>query len=257
LFGFVQAVAFGVGSLMIPLVMIFETVGFNNREGHVLLYVILAILSLSSTVLMLKISEPRREKRHGVNWRRMLPHKSKDPLVKYVLSSGLIAFGAGMVIPLMTAWFGLRFGISDAVSSPIIGISSLVTGVATLAGPWLAKKIGLVNAITVTQGFSTVFMFLIPLSTGYLYAGFAYALRSFLVNMSNPLEQSMIMGIVVEDERGAASGVSTAVWSLPNALSSFVGAYLMSLGLLATPFFISAILYIISISLFWYFFKKI
>ena len=257
LFGFVQAAAFGAGSLMIPLVMIFETVGFNNREGHVLLYVILAILSLSSTVLMLKISEPRREKRHGVNWRRMLPHKSKDPLVKYVLSSGLIAFGAGMVIPLMTAWFGLRFGISDAVSGPNNRHLELSYRRGNVSWALACQENRFSKAITVTQGFSTVFMFLIPLSTGLCLAGFAYAFRSFLVNMSNPLEQSMIMGIVVEDERGAASGVSSAVWSLPNALSSFVGAYLMSLGLLATPFFISALLYIISISLFWYFFKKI
>src|ERR1035437_10040627 len=51
----------------------------------------------------------------------------------------------------------------------------------------------------------------------------------------------------------AASGVSSAVCSLPNALSSFVGAYLMSLGLLAAPFFLSGIFYVISILLFWYF----
>jgi len=52
---------------MIPLVMVFEGFGFTNREGHVLLYVILAILSLSSTLFMFKISESRREKRHGVS----------------------------------------------------------------------------------------------------------------------------------------------------------------------------------------------
>ncbi len=109
LFGFVQSVAFGVGSLMIPLVMIFEGAGFTNKEGHILLYVILALLSLSSTIFMLKISEPRRNKRHGVTWRNLLPHKSRDPLVRYVLASGLIAFGAGMVVPLMSAWLGLQY----------------------------------------------------------------------------------------------------------------------------------------------------
>jgi MFS family permease len=255
-FGFVQAVAFGVGSLMIPVTLFFETFGFTNKEGHVLLYVILAILSLSSTFFMLRIHEPRREKRHGVNWTKMLPHKSKDPLVKYVLTSGLIAFGAGMVVPLMSAWLGLQYGISDSMSGPILGLSSLATGVATLAGPSIAQRIGLVKAITVTQGISTAFMFIIPLSSGYLSAGFAYAFRSFLLNMSTPLEQSFIMGIVVEDERGAASGVNSAVWSLPNALSSFVGAYLMAMGFLAAPFFLSGILYVISITLFWYFFRK-
>jgi MFS family permease len=256
LFGFVQSIAFGLGSLMIPVVMVFEGVGFTNRESHVLLYVILAVLSLPSTLFMFKISESRRLKRHGVSLRSLLPHKSRDPLVKYVLSSGLIAFGAGMVVPLMTAWLGLQYGISDAVSSPILGVSSLVTGVATLAAPVLARRIGLVKAITLTQGFSTVFMFAIPLSPSYVSAGFAYTFRSFLMNMANPLEQSMIMGIVIEDERGAASGVSSALWSLPNALSSIVGAYLMALGLLAAPFFLAGLFYVASIMLFWYFFRS-
>ena len=85
LFGFVQAAAFGVGCLSIPLVMVFEGAGFSNLGGHMILYVTLAVLSLSSTIFMLKINEPRREKRHGVSWHRMLPHKSRDPLVKYVV----------------------------------------------------------------------------------------------------------------------------------------------------------------------------
>jgi predicted MFS family arabinose efflux permease len=132
----------------------------------------------------------------------------------------------------------------------------LIVGFATLTGPALAKRIGLVKAITVTQGLSTVFMFVIPLSSGYVLAGFTYTLRSFLMNMATPLEQSMIMGIVVEDERGAASGVSSALWSLPNALSSFIGAYLMGLGLLSAPFFLAGVFYVASIILFWYFFRK-
>jgi predicted MFS family arabinose efflux permease len=137
-----------------------------------------------------------------------------------------------------------------------LGLSSLATGAATLAGPSIAKRIGLVKAITVTQGLSTIFMFIIPISAGYLTAGFAYTFRSFLLNMSNPLEQSLIMGIVVEDERGVASGVNSVVWSLPNALSSFIGTSLMAMGHLAAPFFLSGTLYVISMTLFWFFFRK-
>ena len=255
LFGFIQSIAFGAGSLMIPLTMVFNSSGMTNQGAHVLLYVILAILSLFSTLFMLRIDEPRRVKRHGVNWKKMLPHKSKDPLSRYVISSGLIAFGAGLVVPLMAAWFGLRYGISDTVSGPLLGIASVVTGLAMLAGPSFAKRAGLVKAVTITQGLSTVFMFIIPLSPGYVLAGFSYTFRSVMMNIAAPLEQSVIMGIVIEDERGAASGINSAVWSLPNSLSSFIGAYLMALGFLAVPFFLSGIFYIVSIALFWFFFR--
>ncbi len=257
LFGFVQSLAFGVGSLIIPVILIFESYGFNNQEGHILLYIILAILSLSSTLFMLGVSEPRRVKRHGVAWRNLLPHKSTDPLLRYIFTSALVAVGAGLVVPLMTAWLGLQYGILDTVSGPILGLSAMVTGAATLTGPWLAKRVGIVKAITITQGVSTIFMFATPFAPGFILAGFTYTVRSFLINLSTPLEQSLIMGIVVEDERGVASGISSALWSLPNALSTFLGAYLLSLGLLAAPFILSGIIYLVSIVLFWYLFRNV
>jgi MFS family permease len=77
------------------------------------------------------------------------------------------------------------------------------------------------------------------------------------MNLSNPLSQSMIMGLVPKEERGSVSGISGALWRLPNALSSWIGAWLMGLGMLFEPFFIGGTLYIISIALFWLFFRKI
>ena len=162
-----------------------------------------------------------------------------------------------MVVPLMTAWLRLQYGIPDVVSGPILGLVSIIIGVATLAGPPIAKKFGLVKAIVVTQLASTIFMFATPLSGSYIIANSVYCVRAFLMNMASPLSQSLIMGVVDEDERGMASGVNAALWRLPNALSTFIGAYLMSIGLLSLPFFIASILYSISIAIFWFYFRKI
>ena len=256
LYGFAQSIAFGVGSMAIPAVVIFEIFGFTNRESHIILYVVMAMFSLVSTLMMLKVSESKRLK-PAASIMECLPRKSKALLSKYVLTSAIISFGAGMVVPLMTAWFALRYGLSDALSGPILGISSIIIGVATLAAPPLAKRLGLIKAIVVTQAASTLFMFATPLSPDYASASLLYSWRALLMNMAAPLQQSMIMGLVAEDERGAASGLCGALWRLPNALSTFIGAWLMGMGLLAEPFFIASFLYIISIMLFWQFFRKV
>lgn len=256
IYGFVQSITFGLGSFIIPIVVIFEKFGFTARQSHILLYVILAAPSLVSTIIIVKISESKSLKKSGVSMRDLLPRKSKDVLIKYVFASAVIAFGAGMVVPLMSAWLGYRYGIPDAISGPILGASSIVTGVATLAAPPLARRMGLVKAIVLTQGISTVFMFATPLSPDYISASFVYTLRAFLMNMANPLQGSMIMGLVAEDERGVASGVSAALWRLPNALSTSIGAWLMGVGLLAAPFFLAGLLYAVSIGLFWYYFRN-
>jgi MFS family permease len=257
LYGFAQSIAFGVGGFAVPAILVFELAGFTNKESHILLYISVAILSLASTVIMLKVSESKRLKKPSAGMAELLPRKSKDILLKYVLTGAIIAFGAGMVVPLMTQWFSWQYGISDEISSPILAVSSILIGGATLVGPLLAKRFGLVKAIVITQATSTVFMFATPLSPNYALAGFVYSMRALLMNMASPLSQSMIMGLVAEDERGAASGISGALWRLPNALSTFIGAWLMGMGLLAEPFFIASFLYLASIMLFWHYFRKV
>jgi MFS family permease len=256
LYGFAQSIAYGVGGFAIPAVVVFEMLGFTDKEGHVLLYIIMAVFSLASTLLMLKVSESKGLK-SGASLKDLLPRKSGGVLSKYILTSAIIAFGAGMIVPLMTAWFGKAYGISDQISAPILAVSSIAIGAGTLAAPALAKRLSLVRAVVLTQALSTVFMFATPLSPDYISASVIYGMRALLMNMSSPLQQSMIMGLVAEDERGAASGFSGALWRLPNALSSFIGAWLIGIGLLAEPFFAAGLFYLISILLYWLYFRKV
>ncbi|MCX8151337.1 MAG: MFS transporter [Candidatus Bathyarchaeota archaeon] len=257
LYGFIQNLAFAIGSFAVSFVIFFELIGLSDKSGHIVLYLIIAILSAVSTLLMLKVSESVKLKKLSADRIDFLPKKSKDVLLKYVLTGAILAFGAGMVVPLMTLWFNLQYGISDKISATILAASSVLIGFATLVAPLIAKKFGLVKAIVITQLASTFFMFLVPFSPNYVLAGFVYGIRALLMNMASPLSQSMIMGLVAEDERGAVSGISGALWRLPNALSTFVGAWLMGIGLLAEPFLIASLLYVISIVLFWYYFRRV
>ena len=261
LYGFAQSMAFGIGSLAIPVVVVFELMGFSNKTSHSVLYILVAAISLVSTVMLLRVQESKKSGKAKVDKTdteaKKASTESRRILAKYVVTGAIIAFGAGMVVPLMTAWLRLQYGVPDVISGPILGIVSIIIGLATLAGPPLAKRLGLVKAIVITQAASTIFMFATPLPSNYAIACSVYTVRAFLMNMASPLSQSLIMGLVKEDERGLASGVNTALWRLPNALSTFIGAYLMSVQLLAAPFFLASVFYVVSIGLFWFFFRKI
>jgi MFS family permease len=254
-YGFLTGIASGIGSFVIPLVSIFEAFGFSSKQGHTFLYVMVAIVSLLSTLLVLKID--RKPLPQGRSMKNFFPKKSRNVLIKYIVANSIIALGAGFFVPIMARWFNLVYGISDSISGPVLGVSSILIGVSSLAAPSLARRMGMVKAIVVTQGVSTVFMFAVPLSPTFAVASIMYTIRSFLMNMAGPLQQSMIMGLVSPDERGAASGVSAALWRLPNSFSVQVGTWFLSEGLLTEPFFLATLLYAISIILFWAFFRKI
>jgi len=257
LYSFAQNIAFAVGSFAIPFVLVFEQIGFTDQSSHIILYVLISVTSLASTFLMLRVSESKRPKKTGAPISDLLSIKSRNILTKYIVAGAIVAFGAGLVVPIMTYWFNARYGISDEISGPSLAVSSLLIAFASLAAPILAKKFGLIKAVVITQITSTVFMFATPLPASFELAGLIYSVRTLLMNMANPLLQSMIMGLVAEDERGTASGISGALWRLPNALSTWIGALLMGAGFLFEPFYLASLLYVVSIGLFWFFFRKV
>jgi len=255
LYSFVSSSAHGLGGFMIPMTFVLESLGLRGKDAHVALYVFLGALSSLSTLLIFKVSEAMHSHR-SKRKRGVLSRKTMKILAKFIVPSSIVAFGAGMVVPLMTRWLYLRYGAPDAVSAPILGASSFLIAFAVLTVPALAKRLGVVKSIVFTQGVSTFFMFATPLSPNYLVASGIYVVRAFLMNMSSPLQQSLIMGLVAEDERGAASGISAALWTLPNSMSTAIGATLMGAGMLAAPFYLATLLYSVSITIFWLIFGK-
>lgn len=242
-----------IGAFSIYSVIPIEELGLTAAEAHVVLYILVGALGLSVTPLIMRIHEARQT--GEVRRREILPRKSRRVLVRFGLYSVVIALGAGLFVPLMTSWFSAAYGVSDAISGPVLGISSVLTAIAALLSPRLAKKLGLVKAMVVSQASSTVFMVVIPFSPAFAVAGTLYTVRVFLMNLSNPLGQSLLMGLVSPDERGAASGITASLWKIPNTLSIFIGTILIGAGLLALPFYIATVLYVFAISALWFMFK--
>jgi MFS family permease len=252
---FLSNIAWGLSGFAIPLVLVFEVFGLDVGQAHVVLYLILAGLSLAVTPFLFRISESKTSAK-AKSIREFVPRKSRGVLVKYLVTSVLIAFGAGLFVPLMTQWFTLRFLVPDTVSGPVIGVSGFLIAAFGLYAPNLARRFGLVGSIVLTQALSMVFMLAVPLSPTFAIAGAIYIVRTFMMNVAGPLGTSLIMGLVAEEERGAAAGISAAMSRLPNSISTVIGSSMMKAGLLDLPFYIASVLYIISISLFWAFFRR-
>ena len=252
---FVQSVSFGLSGFAIPLVLVFERLGLGVSQAHVALFLILAGLSVAITPLLFKISESKTSAR-ARSVREFVPRRSRGVLTKYLVTSVLIAFGAGLFVPLMTQWFKLRFGVPDTYSGPIIGVSGFLIAAFTLTAPSLARRFGLVVSVVLTQGLSMIFMLAVPLSPTFPIAGGLYIARTFMMNVASPLGGSLIMGLVDQDERGAAAGINAALTKLPNSVSTVIGSSMMNAGFLELPFYIASVLYMTSISMFWVFFRN-
>jgi len=248
---FLGWIAGAIGGFILSSLYLLQGVGLGTREAHIVLYVVVGLLNLSITPLIFKV----RESATFEGRKEVLPRKSSKVLAKFLSYSVFIAFGAGLFVPIMGFWFSRAYGVSDVVSGPVLGVTYLVTAFAVFMSPRLASKLGLVKATVLTQGSSMIFMVVIPSSGGFAAASSLYLVRVFLMNLSNPLTQSLIMGLVSPDERGMASGITASLWRLPNAFSQIIGYVLIDMGQLGLPFYLATVLYAFGISIFWFAFK--
>jgi MFS family permease len=214
-------------------------------------------------IVYLRVSEAKLETSQQSGF-HILPRKGRGVVFRYAAYGIVIALGAGMVIPLIPGWAFLKYGLANDVTGPIFGgINSLVMGFANLATPRLARRFGTVRTIVLTQGSSTLFLFSIPFSPNFATASSIYIVRSMLMMMSNPAQNSLLMGLVPAEERSVASAIVASLWRLPNSFSTGIGGYIMGLATspssiyLALPFMICTVLYLTAITYFWRSFKDV
>ncbi len=77
------------------------------------------------------------------------------------------------------------------------------------------------------------------------------------MNMSAPIGDSFLMGIVAPEQRGLASAVNSIIWRLPNSVTTVLGGILMAAGYLDLPIFLATAFYLASIASFYAVFRNV
>ncbi len=181
---------------------------------------------------------------------------SMKNLVKFSGANSLIGLGAGFIVPLIATWFFLKFGVTDSYSGPILAISNITIGLSAALSPTMSKRFGIVRAIVINQGLSTMFMVSLAFVGGPALAATLYIIRAALMNMSSPLSDSFLMELVPQEKRGLASAINSVVWRLPNSVTTIIGGVILASGNYSLPFELAALFYICAISLFYTFFRN-
>ncbi|HZA51429.1 MAG TPA: MFS transporter, partial [Myxococcaceae bacterium] len=168
-------------------------------------------------------------------------HRSRGVVLRLSSLFAVDAFAGGFVVQSFVAyWFHRRFGADPALLGTIFFGANALAGVSALTAAWVAKRIGLVNAMVFTHLPSNVLLFLVPLMPTLEWAVAVLFLRFSISQMDVPTRQSYTMAVVAPDERSAAAGITGIARTVGAALSPVVAGPLYAHPALAgVPFFIA------------------
>lgn len=124
-------------------------------------------------------------------WRSVL--SDPLPLVLLLLPPLVISVGAALLIPYLNIFFVERYRATTSVLGLIFALSDLAAGLAMLAAPLLAARLGKIGAVALTQLLSIPFLLLAGFAPEVVAAGAALVLRAGLFNLGVPLYDAFAM----------------------------------------------------------------
>jgi MFS family permease len=165
--------------------------------------------------------------------------------------------GGGLVSPLLSYWFFLRFGVELKALGLTFFLSYILAACSFLIAPAIARHFGVVKTMAVSHGMASVLNILLPFAPTFSVAAGITVARSFFAYMDSPLRNSFVMGMVRPEDRGSAAGITTLSRQVPVTVSPTISAYLMHSFSLNMPIFLGGFLQLASDFSFYFLFRDV
>lgn len=172
-----------------------------------------------------------------------LPREAVRSLTPLAFNALLIGMGAGLVIPFMNLYFKDRFDCSSARIGAIFAAAQVMTAAASLAGPALARRFGMLRTAVASQLLSLPFLVTLGAESHLSIAVLSFWMRATLMQASTPLVQTFVMEALPAELRARSTSLNNLVWNIGWAVSATLAGTVIERFGYAVPFYVTAVLY--------------
>ena len=183
--------------------------------------------------------------RKGSKFKDYLSILNRDSML-YMLKTALIGLGAGLIVPFFSVYIKHSLNTTDSVVGTIMAFAQFGTVLGGLLTPILSRRLGRVKFVLICQLMSIPFLISISFPQGALIMAISFFFRNSLMNMANPVLQSMAMDLVEEKHRTIMSSIFTLCDNLLRAVGTQAGGIIMMAISYNTPYYITVVLYLLS-----------
>jgi MFS family permease len=231
-----------------------ETWGWQPIPSYKPLF---ALTILFSIVLIFAYAQIEEHHRPRKSEKKPLATRANKFVVKMSLLGMIDNLGGGLISPLISYWFFLRYGVELKSLGFMFFLSYFLAAMSFLTAPLIARHIGVVRTMAFSHGLASAIWLMLPLAPTFAIAAAMTIARSYLAYMDNPLRSSFIMGVVRPEDRGAAAGFTTLSRHVPVAISPTLSAYLMQAFTLNIPVFLGGFLQLTHDCIFYFLFRDV
>jgi predicted MFS family arabinose efflux permease len=182
--------------------------------------------------------------------------RSSRTIIKFMIPTAIIGFGAGFIVPLFNVFFVSKFPATTEQVGIMSSLSSITLGIGTLVAPALSRRLTKAKSVALCEYLSMPFIMLTTLSPNLTWAGGAYIARNALMNMAGPIGTTLQMELVTPAERATTNGLMVMADNIPRGITVSISGAMMTKSDFFTPFLFTTVTYFIASSLYFAFFRN-
>lgn len=161
----------------------------------------------------------------------------------FMISPLFISCGASLFIPFLNLYFRQQYAASDAALGLIFALIGFATGAATLATPLLARRLGKMGSVVLSQILGIPCLLLLAIAPNLWSAALIALARGALMNMTSPLYDAFTMERTPESARPIVIGLIGAAFSVGYIVGPTVSAEIQRVYGFGPIFFATATFY--------------
>ncbi len=174
---------------------------------------------------------------------------------KLLCADALQAFGAGAVIGFLPLFFKLRYGLSTGFLGILFTTTGILSGVASLAAPALARRLGDLRALITAQAVIAPAILFTALAPVVWLAIFFEVCRTALRGTVDPIYTPFAMTRVPARQRGALGGLYNVTWATGFSLGPLLSGAIQVRAGFGPAFTMSAACYALAAATMFLFFR--
>ncbi len=151
----------------------------------------------------------------------------KNMAWKLVLIHLILGFGAGFMVPFFMLFFEDRFGLEIGTIGLIFAVQQVFMALGNFSAPLISRIIRRIPTMVLTEIAAIICAIYLAFSQNLTLAIIAFIARGSLMNVANPLAQSLMMDLVGEKYRATASANLTLAFSAGNTPSPFISGVII------------------------------
>ncbi|HYO29592.1 MAG TPA: MFS transporter [Thermomicrobiales bacterium] len=144
----------------------------------------------------------------------------------FVLIGGLMALGAGMVVPFYNVYL-TSLGANAGQIGLVYAAAGLASATIGLAAPALARRWGALAGVAVVRVAPLPLYALLPFAPVLSVAVVAHVVRQTSISMAWPIDSTFIAEVLPPKARAGVFGLRSAAWNLGWAGASLAGGWLI------------------------------